>query len=121
MARATKAAKTAARSKSTKPGSKSAKRSVDVKDLPPQGAARATTRRIVNVRALASGISRSSLPASRGADRSGGQMAKAKKKATTAKSAKAKSTKAKKPVAVKNLGGKAKSKRGVAAVRRRVV
>jgi len=48
-------------------------------------------------------------------------MAKAKKKATTAKSAKAKSTKAKKPVAVKNLGGKAKSKRGVAAVRRRVV
>src|SRR5688500_15846613 len=105
MARTTKPAKTAARVKSTKPGSKSAKRSVDVKDLPPQSAAeRATSRRIVNVRAAASTLGSRSVPGSRGEDTSGGQMAKAKKKATSAKSAQAKSTKAKRSVAVKDLG-----------------
>lgn len=112
MARAIKRAKTGARAKGGKQARKTTRRSVEVKDLPPADAVKAgATRRIVNKRAVVSGLGTGGLPST-----SGEPMAKTTKKKKAAKAAK-------KSVAVKDLKAKdaQPKKAGMTAIRRRLV
>jgi hypothetical protein len=116
MSKARKRAKTAAAAKGKKPARKAAKKSVTVKDLPPTHAVKSAMARIINKRAVSTPLFPGLL-----ASTSGGQMAKAKKKAAKKKAAQPRKV-GKKSVAVKNLKAKkAKSaKTAMASVRRRM-